>query len=30
MSNPLQRYMEYRQERRNIREALRLDNDNFW
>jgi uncharacterized protein YjiS (DUF1127 family) len=30
MANPLQRYKEYRQERRHIREALSLDNDNFW
>lgn len=30
MTNPMQRYKEYRQERRHIRDALRLDNDNFW
>jgi hypothetical protein len=30
MGSPLQRFKEYRQERRHIREALRLDNDNFW
>jgi hypothetical protein len=30
MANPIQRFQQYRQERRHIRDALRLDNDNFW
>jgi hypothetical protein len=30
MAGPLQRYKEYRQERRHIRDTLRLDNENFW
>lgn len=30
MANPLQRYRDYREERKHIRDALRLDNENFW
>jgi hypothetical protein len=30
MSSPLQRYREYRKERKHIRDVLSLDNDNFW
>jgi hypothetical protein len=30
MANPMRRYVEYRKERKHIREALSLENDNFW
>lgn len=30
MSNPLQKFMDYRRERRFIRDQLRLGSDNFW
>jgi hypothetical protein len=30
MANVIERFSEYRKERRHIREALRLDNQNFW
>lgn len=29
MSNPVQRFMEYRQERKHIREVLDLNSDQF-
>lgn len=30
MSNPINRYVRYRKERKHIRETLRLDSQNFW
>jgi hypothetical protein len=30
MANAWERYQEYRKERQYIREALKLDNQNFW
>ncbi len=30
MANPVRKYMEYRKERRHIREALSLQNQDFW
>ncbi len=30
MTNPVQKYIEYRKERKYIRDSLSLENDNFW
>lgn len=30
MASVLERYINYRRERRHIRDTLKLDNDSFW